>query len=983
MREDLMNLDEVVVVGYGSQQKKDITGSVATVDSESLRASTGSSAAQQLQGKAAGVYIGQSGSPGSATMVRIRGINTVNDNGPLYVIDGVSTRNQDLGTINPNDIESVQILKDASAAAIYGAQAANGVILITTKKGIKTGQPVLTYSNYIGFQKTGKSYDVLNSMDRLNLEWQAKANNYSINGISGYPSHVQFGTGPEPVIPNYMTQAGANGSQTIDPDTYSYPDNTMVEFSNTDWWKEVDRVALIQNHQLGLSGGTDKGQYNLSLNLFDQDGTLIHSNYKRYSIRANSSYNLRSWLRMGENLTYAWTKDINLNPNGAEDTAYSWTYRSSPYVPVYDIQGNYAGSKIAGTGNWQNPVAVLTRNKDNYWSNSRVFGNVWAELDLYKNLTFKTNFGVDYTNNYSYAMTKNNPEFSETTGQNYLEEVSGFNFRWVWTNTLTYQATFNEVHKLNALAGIEAIRDGLGRSLTGRRYHYLFEDDDNTWTLDMGENDSQRLANSSYNGEFALFGMFGRVDYSFMNKYLFTAIVRRDGTSRFSSNNRYGTFPSLSVGWRLSEESFLAGTRNWLDDLKLRFGYGKTGNSEIPRATNFADEFTTDPKRTNYDLTGSNTSAEMGYKLNQYGNKDTKWESTDMYNVGLDATLLKGMFSLTAEWYSKKTSDMLVQASYSALAGDATKPYINFGDIKNTGWEFNLNYRDNLKNLKWEMNVNLSHYKNEVVRIAESDDASLWGSGARFSTAITRTTKGHAISEFYGYVVDGFYETAQEVLDVKPLGSDVSTLEDAEVWVGKFKFKDVVPDGELTTSDRTFIGSPHPDLIAGLNMNLTWKNWDMTMFWYSTIGNELFNNTKYFTDFWLFEGNRSSRMRDHSWVAGADNKGATLPVLDYGDTYSGTNPSTYYVENASFLKLKNLLIGYTLPESIFGKSTISRLRIYLQAENLLTFTGYDGLDPEFTNTEINSGSGSDLLKGVDTGGWPNAKKFLVGVDFTF
>ncbi|MFW9624642.1 SusC/RagA family TonB-linked outer membrane protein, partial [Bacteroides graminisolvens] len=322
MKEDARNLDEVVVVGYGTQAKKDITGSVAVVDTKDLLASSGSSATQQLQGKAAGVYIGQNGSPGASTMVRIRGINTVNDNGPLYVIDGVSTRNQNLSSLNPNDIESMQVLKDASAAAIYGAQAANGVILITTKKGTQSGQPKLTYDGYFGIQKTGKKYDVLNSTDRLNLEWEAKANNYAINGVNKLPSHVQFGTGAKPVIPNYLTQGGANGRQDIDASTYSYPGNTMVPFSNTDWWDEVDRVAPMQNHQVGLSGGTDKGQYNLSANYFDQRGTVIESYYTRYQVRANSSFNVRPWLRFGENLTYAWTKDQGLTSSGAEDNPY-------------------------------------------------------------------------------------------------------------------------------------------------------------------------------------------------------------------------------------------------------------------------------------------------------------------------------------------------------------------------------------------------------------------------------------------------------------------------------------------------------------------------------------------------------------------------------------------------------------------------------------------------------------------------------------
>lgn len=566
LKEDTQNLDEVVVVGYGTQQKKDITGSVAVVDTKDLLASSGSSATQQLQGKAAGVYIGQSGSPGSQSMVRIRGINTVNDNGPLYVIDGVSTRNQDLSSLNPNDIESMQVLKDASSAAIYGAQAANGVILITTKKGTRSGQPKLTYDGYVGVQKTGKRYDVLNSMDRVNLEWDAKASNYALLGSNELPSHVQFGTGERPSIPNYLTQAGAGGRTDINPGDYNYPGTTYAPFSDTNWWDEIDRAAMIQNHQVGLSGGTEKGQYNLSANYFKQDGTVIDSYYQRYQVRANTSFNVRDWLRVGENLTYAFTKDNGLNSSGAESNPYSWTYRASPYVPVYDIAGNFAGSKFAGTGNFQNPVANQKRNKDNYYTHNRVFGNLWAEADIIKGLTFRTNFGLDYTNGYYYRMEKKNPEFSESMGQNNFEEQSDFNYRWVWTNTLTYDKTFNEVHKLTVLLGTEAIRDGLGRTLKGRRYNYLYEDNTNTWELNMGENNAQRIAESKYKGEFALFGLFGRVDYAYNNKYLLTGIIRRDGVSRFSENNRYGVFPSISAGWRISEEAFMEKTKDWLDD---------------------------------------------------------------------------------------------------------------------------------------------------------------------------------------------------------------------------------------------------------------------------------------------------------------------------------------------------------------------------------------------------------------------------------
>jgi TonB-linked SusC/RagA family outer membrane protein len=984
LKDDMQRLDEVVVVGYGTQQKRDITGSVAVVDAKELLKSTGSSSMQQLQGKAAGVYIGTSGAPGSQTMVRIRGVNTVNDNGPLYVIDGVSTRNQDLSSLNPNDIESLQVLKDASSAAIYGAQAANGVILITTKKGNKSGQPTLTYDGYYTVQKTGKRYDLLNSQERLQLEWESQQNRLQLTGAGGLPYNLQFGSSANGfVIPNLMTSSGAGGSQNINPNDYSYPDNVMVPFSDTDWWSEIDRAAPIQSHQVSLSGGSDKGQYNMSVNYFDQEGTQIYTYYKKYTARANSSYNIRPWLRFGENLSYTWSKDLGRSPQGAEDTPYSWTYRATPWVPVYDIRGNFAGSKIGGTGNWQNPVALLTRNKDNYYSNSRIFGNLWGELDLMKGLSYRTSFGIDYTNNYSYRMSKKNLEFSESPKTNDLEESAGFNFRWVWSNTLTYNTTFNNVHKLNIILGTEAIRDGLGRSMTGRRFGYLYEDNVNTWTLTMGENNAQRVATSEYRGEFALFGIFGRADYAFKDKYLLTGIIRRDGVSRFAPSNRYGTFPSISLGWRVSEESFMASTKEWMDDLKLRVGYGQAGNSEVPRKTNFAYEYTTAADRTNYDFAGANTGGSLGFRLQRFGNEDTKWEYIENINVALDGTFANGKLGATLEYYNKTTRDMLVSAAYSSLAGEPDKPYINFGDVRNTGIEASFNYRDSRGDWSWEVNLNLTHYRNEVIKLAEADDYTIWEYGTRLDgQPVTRTTKGHPISEFYGYRVNGFYENVQEVLALQPLGQSLSA-EEAKSWVGRFKFADINGNNILDVDDREVLGSPHPDLITGLNLSSAYKNFDFSMFWYSTIGNKMVNNTVSFTDFNLFNGNRSKRMLYESWKIGADNSKAVLPLLNDGDTYSRSFMSSYYVEDASFLRLKNIMVGYTFPKNILRKATIQNLRIYLQAENTLTFTKYSGLDPEFTNANVSDGDGADRRRGLDMGGWPNVMRFTFGLNFVF
>ena len=984
LKEDTQHLDEVVVVGYGTQSKKDMAVSVAIVDTKKLQKVAGSSAAQQLQGQAAGVYVGNSGAPGAASMVRIRGVNTINDNGPLYVIDGVSTRNQDLNSINPNDIASLQILKDASAAAIYGAQASNGVILITTKQGNKGGQPVLTYDGYYGVQQPGKRYDVLNSIDRMNLEYTSEKNALVLSGDNtSEPKNALFKNVPGGFAPyKYLTKQG--GTDQIDMSTYSYPDRVFTDFGDTNWWDAVTRnYAPMQNHQLGISGGNDKGQYNISLNYFDQRSVLKEYYYTRYATRMNSSYNIRPWLRMGENLSFNWSKDLGRNNASGEGTIYSWTYRATPWVPVHDLGGNYAGSIINGTGNWQNPVAIMERQKNDYWTNTRLFGSAWAEVDILKNLTFKTNFGIDYITNYSYAMSKKNLEFIESPKTNNLDEVSGFNIRWVWSNTATYQKTFNDIHKLTVLLGTEAINDGIGRRLEGQKYNYLYEDNIYTWTLALGANDVQRVATSSYNGSYALFGIFGRVDYSLKDKYLLTVNVRRDGVSRFSPSNRYGTFPAFSVGWRLSQEDFMKSTAAWLDDLKLRASWGLTGNSDVPRATNFAYEYTTEPGSTNYDISGTNPgSTAVGYRLNQFGNDDTKWESVSNYNAGLDATFLHGKFGFGLDVYSKTTTNMLIQAPYSSLAGRATSPYVNFGSMRNTGYDATFNYHGGKGDWKWDVGLNLSHYHNVVLQLTPLDNKyNIDTYGTRLSGPAIRTTKGHPISEFYGFKTDGFYTGVADVKACIPYGAS-ATMSDSEAarWVGKFRFKDLDGNGILTNDDRTFIGSPHPDLITGLNLGLTYKNWDLTMFWYSTIGNKMFNNTLAFTDIRLFDGNRSSRMLKNSWEPGKTN--ATLPILDSGDNYS-LNVNSYFVEDASFLRLKNLMIGYTFPKALLKKWTISNLRLYGQVENVLTLTKYRGLDPELTNTDVSAGNGADLSRGLDMGAWPNIIRIVGGVNFAF
>lgn len=990
LQEDAGMLDEVVVVGYGAQIKKDITGSVAVIDMDELLKTTGSSPTQLLQGKSPGIYIGQTGSPGSPTNVRIRGFNTINSNGPLYVIDGVSTQTQDLSSINPNDIESMQVLKDASASAIYGAQAANGVIIITTKQGIRSGKTVLNYDGYYGFQRAQNNWDLMDSYELMDFLWESQLNSLRLRGdFISQPYNAQLGRGPKPIIPNYMVSGeGAEGRQDIDPDKYHMPDYIITEFGNTNWFYVINRDAPIQNHQLTLQGGGNSGQYFLGLNYFDQQGTLHHTYYKRYQARVNTTFDVTARLRFGENLQFSVVRKNGQDADTGDASMFSGVYRSSPFLPPYDIKGNFSPTNLPGVGGVDNRLALLTRRKDNFAQNSNLFGNIWGEFDILSNreLTFRSSLGVNYTTYWDYFMRKNSPETSYSE-QNRLDESAEWGMRFVFTNTLSYNKLFNNRHRLNAMVGSEAINAGIGRGLFGRRYNYLFQDNVDTWTLGMGENNSLRENNSWWAGEFALFGIFARADYSYSDKYLLTTTIRRDGTSRFSKNNRYGVFPSLSAGWRLSEESFMENTKGWLDDLKLRFGYGHVGNSELPRATNFASLFTTDYRFSNYDLLGNNATSGLGYRLSTIGNPETRWESIKMINLGLDATFGGNRFYTTLEYYRKETTDMLIQASFTALAGDAAPPYVNYGSMLNYGWDYMLNYNDRAGDFRWDLSLNLSTYKNRVLKLSEeSEDFALWGNAYRMDYSTNKTMAGHPIGDFYGFIIEGFYNDENDVLNSPtPYGATPDrVLSNPAEFVGKWKYADTNDDERVNVDDRVYIGSPHPDLIASFNATLYWKNFDLTMFWYSTIGNEMINSTKIFTDFPLHGGNKARRIVGTHFEIGKDNSNAKLPILDERDSWSPQVPSTYFVEDASFLKLKNLVLGYTLPRNILKSINVSNLRVYLQAENLLTFTKYLGLDPELTNRDTSdTGAGTDLTRGIDAGGWPTTSRFLVGLNFTF
>jgi len=968
---DVVGVDEVVVVGYGTQQKKSLTGSVASVTADELRAVPSANAASRLQGRVAGVTITNDNSPGGDVSVRIRGYGTINNNDPLYVIDGVPTTGG-LSRINPNDIESMTVLKDASSAAIYGVRAANGVVIITTKRG-KAGKPKVSFDARYGVQRTINKLDLLNTQEYGDLVWQVAANDSYLSGTTVIPNHPQYGSGASPQIPDYIIPTFAfEGEANTDPSTYNNDDTagvlnliTRANKQGTDWYDEIFDPAPIQEYNLGISGGTDKSNYAISLGYLNQDGVVIHTGFERYTMRSNVDTQITDWLKIGQSLSVGYTKRTgSYGTNNDEGNAVSQAYRMQPIVPVYDIMGNFAGTKAAGTGNGANPVANLTRDKDDWGTDLRVLGNSYMEVKLMKDLTFKTLGGIDLNNGRSKNYTIRNIEFAEAIATNSLSEYHGYTLQWNWANTLNYNKTINNTHYINVLLGSEAVSNKYEEFNAGRSK--FFSDDVDYRYLDAGEGDQ---TNSGYANDWKTFSYFGRLNYDYMHKYLLEAVVRRDASSRFGAANRWGTFPAFSAGWRISEESFM-GDVPWLDDLKLRAGWGQNGNDRIGDYDSYT-VYSTNRITSFYSVGGSNTSTSAGFVASGLGNPEVKWETTTTTDIGLDLTILENRLEVNFDWYNKKTADMLYPVSLPSTYGNAIRPSVNIGDMKNTGVDLMVTYHGKVgKDFLFNVRANASHYKNELVKLNDNAGEVLWGPALR-QYNYTRSEAGHPISSFYGYEVVGIFNSQAEADGWATFGEYNKP--------GRFKFKDQNGDGKITPEDdRTYIGSPHPDLTYGLSLDLTYKNWDMTMFFQGSLGNDLINYVNRWIDFNNFAGNRSKKRLYESWTAAryANGDKISLPIAESNDETS-QNPNSFFVEDGSYFRMKDLQLGYTLPSRIANRWGIDRLRVYFQATNLFTITDYSGLDPEIRDTSTDR---PDTRLGIDEGIYPTAQTFMFGVN---
>lgn len=966
MEQDVTALEEVVVTGYTAQNRRDITGAVSVVKTSELLATPSGNLQQQLQGRVAGVVTSGTGVPGAGAKVRVRGFGSFGNNDPLYIIDGVPTYN--VNNINPQDIESMQVLKDASSASIYGARAANGVIIITTKQG-KRGVPQISVDSYYGVQRAPNGPDLLNPTELGQLMWE------SLSNAGQTPSHPQYGTGATPRLPDYILAGPSSGVMEGHPDTnpdlynidFNSPRHQIVRFNKegTDWWDETFQTAPIQSHQISVNGATDAGRYSVGFNYFDQDGIMPYTNYNRYTVRANTEFSVKDKIRIGENLQVSYNEfqGTRSGADGGESFVLN-SVRLMPFIPVYDIKGGWAGTAGSGAGTASNTPGELYRAKDNRNSAVRMFGNIFAEVDIIKGLTARTSFGLDYETRYGQNFGFRTYERAENIASNSYTEQNDWNLNWTWTNTLTYQMQLADKHNLTVLVGTEAVKE-TGRGVGGRRINF-YSDDPLFRVLDRGSPVGQN--NFSYGFASTLASIFGRVDYSLMDKYLINATLRRDGSSRFGPESKYGVFPAASVGWRLSSEPFMQNT-TFVDDLKIRVGWGQMGNQLNVDRENAYSFYRSTPGNSSYDIEGTNSSVVQGFDMDRVGNPITKWETSTTTNIGLDAVFSGGRFEIALDVYRRVTEGLLLRAQAPGTLGHATLPFVNIGDIRNKGIDLMMRTQGKIGGggLSYDVSLTLSHYKNEALKVGENPNDIIPGSILR-NVEITRNTAGQPVSSFYGYIIDGFYDTQEEV-DGGP--------DQPQKRVGSWRIRDVNGDDVINSEDQSFIGNPHPDLTAGLNLSLAYGNFDFNIFLYSVIGGDLYNNTRWWTDFNSFQGNRSRRMLEQSWRPGEDNSNAVLPILDATDTYSNNIANTYLLEDGSFLRARTIQFGYTLPSQVGSKIGLNRLRVYLQGQNLFTITNYSGIDPD-----VNS-LGPETGMGIDMGWYPNPQQLLLGVNLSF
>ena len=960
LKEDLKTLDEVVVVGYGTMKKSDLTGAVTSVTADAIAKSLPTSIDQVLQGRAAGVQVVQnSGMPGGTTSIRIRGTNSLSSsNEPIYVIDGViidgGGANGDananaLAAINPADIVSLDILKDASATAIYGARAANGVIIITTKRGQK-GEASINYSGYMGWQQIPTKLDVLN--------------------LREYAAHRN-------VLASYNM---------VNPNN-SFANPAMMG-EGTDWQSELFKTAMMQSHTLSISGGNEKQTYNLAGGYSNQDGIAAGSGFKRLNLSASFDTQVKSWVKTGVNFAFAQT---NQEITVSDQSLINVAIRTTPDVPVRNLDGSFAAADEQFMPT--NPMAMALLNNNNR-ERMDVRANPYLEFtpNFIPGLTYRPelSFNNTLTNGYYFKPTYrlSISQFNDVNQADYFKQ---YNKYWSLRHVLTYNKSFG-LHAITLMVGQEMTKS-TWEYLSGGRTGFLT----NTAT-DLNLGDATTASNSGYSGVHTMAAFLGRVFYSYDDKYLFTSNIRRDGTSRFAPGHRWGWFPSAAVAWRVSNEDFLKDNAI-IDNLKLRLGWGVVGNQNIPV------EF---PYLASYGISTTNWGA--GLVAQNLPNEELTWESTDSGNLGVDLNLFKNRVEFVADIYYKKTRNLLLESILPSSVGisgqgSLAPPYVNVGSLENKGIELALNTVNiNKKDFQWRSNLVYSLNRNKILEINtqtgilnyEVSD-NMWGSGGR--TVISRSMVGQPIGQFYGYQIIGrfekatdfYYKDADDNVKRVPVMSNLPIDENSGVWIGDFIYKDVNKDGVIDEKDRVVIGNPEPKFTFGIGNTFTYKNWDLTVFLTGSYGNDVINySRRYMENPRRNTSNLYPKALDYAQLALIDSNGpndfrnvqvvggnARMPRMPLSTATSDYNYafSDRYIEDGSYLRIQNISLGYTIPQRWVSKAGISNLKLYANLQNVCTFTKYSGYDPEIG---ISNG-----LNGVDNGRYPSPRIYTAGINLTF
>lgn len=1002
-------LSEVVVTGYSSGSKRDATGAIATISAEELTAIPSANVEQQLQGRAAGVTVITNGQPGTASKVRIRGFGSFNANTPLYVVDGVPT--QDISFLPPDDIATTTILKDAASASIYGARAASGVIVYTTKKGKRNSGMQVSYDMMLGSTNPGSGQPILSPQEQA--DWTLRAFQNASRSLGENPdttfySHPQYGQNTQQfTVPDFLLVGDRRGVAAADVDLAAEANNYNDDFGagpiylvvrankeGTDWYDEATDNAFLQRHNLGFSGGSDKGRYYFGLSAQEQDGILLQQKFQRYAARANSEFDVTSRVRIGQNLQVTYNSTLGLIGGGggqnvsSDESDVLTAFRLAPAIPVYtefddpnNVNRGYAGTVVGGFNNPRNVVAQRNARRDDVNRNLSVFGNVYAEVDIIDGLFFRSLVGGGYGSYGGRFFGRRTYEDSENSASVTYGEYSGYNFQWVNTNTLNFDFDVADQHNIKGLVGYELVQTPRGYNTSAGGIN-PFSRDPAFVNISQVQNP---VPNSNFFNGARYASILSQVQYNYDDKYYVTGVVRRDKYSALAPERQSGIFPAVSAAWRITGEEFLQ-PNNVLSDLKIRGGYGIMGNADAVPQGNTTNLYGGNLGASSYDLSGSGTSATQGFFQTNIGNPNAVWEISKTSNVGVEATFFGSKLDVIVDLWQKNNEDVLLRAQVSDAQGgaDAAPPFVNVGQIDNRGIDLEVTWRDSRGDFDWEATITGSFLDNNIVKLA--DDIDFFDAGGSRIGAPVRNLAGNPMSTFFGYKVEGLWNTQAEI-DAANSGAGTGNVYQDGAGLGRFRYEDIdsfdengeltgVADGRIDAADRQVLGNPIPDFTGGLNLRFMYKGFDLETFLYTSLGNEIFNFSKWFTDFYpSFPGAAvSTRVAENSWTP--ERTDTDHPIFENVSNFSTNNTiNSFYVEDGSYLRMRHITIGYTLPSTAFD-GVFTRARVFASANNIFTITGYKGLDPQV-------GGAADSNFGIDIGNYPVTRAFNFGIGLGF